>query len=660
MSFLSPLSALIAAGITIPLLVALYFLKLRRRPMVVPSTLLWRKAVQDLQVNAPFQKLRNSLLLWLQLLLLALLLLAMARPADDAAAVTGDRVAILIDHSASMSATDAPGNASRLEEAKRRARDVVANLDGGAAAMVVSFAEASRVRQQFTTDRAALRRAIDAIEPTDQPGRLGPALRVLEPHAATADTGALSVVVIGDGKVSDGAGVLPGVPGAEVRFLAIGSATPDNLAIVAADARRGVDDPAAVEVFVRLINTGPDTLTTAVTLQRDGEPITVRKVAVPGATDRTDTTGDEGVEPASTVVPGERVVTFPLRIAGGAALEVSHDHDDALSADNTARMVLTAAKRLRALIVSPDAQPFALVEAVGATGVDVMDRVTPAQFDEQDMTGENYDVVVFDRWTPDAPPVTNTLCFGVVPAIPGLALREAQEDDPPLQRPLTWATDEPVMRYVSLDELVVRRPGRLVLPTGGRSLAMGLTGPMIAQVPYQAEDGRRTEHVIVSFPVNESRWPLSWSYQVFMVNALEVLGLDTPGDSATLKFAPGEAVSVPVESDAGAVVFSGPVELRGNVRGGQATLPTLSRVGWYEAGDGVEPPFTQLAVNLLDVNESDLRPAATLRVASSSGTAASAAEGEERVRREWWPWVLSAALGMLCVEWFVYVRRMRV
>ena len=100
MGFLSPITALIAAGITVPLLVSLYFLKLRRRQVMISSTLLWKKAIQDMQVNSPFQRLRRSLLLLLQLLILGAMLFAMARPTMQTTASPGQRVVIVIDHSA--------------------------------------------------------------------------------------------------------------------------------------------------------------------------------------------------------------------------------------------------------------------------------------------------------------------------------------------------------------------------------------------------------------------------------------------------------------------------------------------------------------------------------------------------------------------------------
>src|SRR5437764_13972714 len=81
--FLNIWHAVLAAALAIPALLILYFLKLRRREMAVSSTLLWKKAIQDLQVNAPFQKLRRNLLLLLQLLLLILLVLALSRPVSN-------------------------------------------------------------------------------------------------------------------------------------------------------------------------------------------------------------------------------------------------------------------------------------------------------------------------------------------------------------------------------------------------------------------------------------------------------------------------------------------------------------------------------------------------------------------------------------------------
>src|SRR5215212_12022645 len=126
-TFLNWQTAAFAAGIVIPTLLVLYFLKLRRREMTVPSTLLWRKAIQDLQVNAPFQKLRRNLLLLLQLLLLLLLTLALSRPVSNITPTAGKMTVIIVDRSASMAAIDINGK-SRLEDAKRRAKDLVGTM----------------------------------------------------------------------------------------------------------------------------------------------------------------------------------------------------------------------------------------------------------------------------------------------------------------------------------------------------------------------------------------------------------------------------------------------------------------------------------------------------------------------------------------------------
>src|SRR5688572_27104996 len=124
-------AGLLAGAIVVPSLLILYFLKLRRREQTVPSTLLWRKAIQDLQVNAPFQKLRRNLLLLLQMLLLLLLTLALARPVTKYTQVAGKTTVLLIDRSASMSASDPElKGKTRLDEAKARAKALVSTLSG--------------------------------------------------------------------------------------------------------------------------------------------------------------------------------------------------------------------------------------------------------------------------------------------------------------------------------------------------------------------------------------------------------------------------------------------------------------------------------------------------------------------------------------------------
>ena len=114
MSFLSAISIAIAAGLTIPPLVALYFLKLKRQVRIVPSTLLWKRAVEDLHVNAPFQRLRSSLLLVLQLLVLILGAIALGKPMLEMAETHRETIVLLIDQSASMAVSEADGRTGRF------------------------------------------------------------------------------------------------------------------------------------------------------------------------------------------------------------------------------------------------------------------------------------------------------------------------------------------------------------------------------------------------------------------------------------------------------------------------------------------------------------------------------------------------------------------
>ena len=64
----------------IPPLVAVYFLKLKRPRLEIPSLVLWSRVLNDNRVNSPFQRFKRNILLLLQLLLLLLIILAAMQP----------------------------------------------------------------------------------------------------------------------------------------------------------------------------------------------------------------------------------------------------------------------------------------------------------------------------------------------------------------------------------------------------------------------------------------------------------------------------------------------------------------------------------------------------------------------------------------------------
>src|SRR6185503_19855735 len=133
MSFLSPLALL--GLLFVPVVLAMYLLKLRRDRQVVPSTLLWQKLLTDIEANAPWQKLRRTLLLLLQLLLVALLAVLAARPfLERPAGLAGD-VVVVLDTSSSMGAADVPPD--RLTEAKRQVFEALKELPADGTVSVI-------------------------------------------------------------------------------------------------------------------------------------------------------------------------------------------------------------------------------------------------------------------------------------------------------------------------------------------------------------------------------------------------------------------------------------------------------------------------------------------------------------------------------------------
>ncbi|HEY3236321.1 MAG TPA: BatA domain-containing protein, partial [Polyangiaceae bacterium] len=130
-----PLSVLLTlGGIAACLTVALYILKLRRRPIAVPFSRIWQRILRDQEATSLFSQLRRLLSLLLQLLLVALLVLAVGDPRLGGRS-TGRHLVVLVDASASMKSIDV--SPSRMTLAKSEVTKLIGGL-GGADQMLIA------------------------------------------------------------------------------------------------------------------------------------------------------------------------------------------------------------------------------------------------------------------------------------------------------------------------------------------------------------------------------------------------------------------------------------------------------------------------------------------------------------------------------------------
>lgn len=89
-------------GLSLPAIMLLYLFKRKYVDTPVSSHLLWNRVLKDMEANRPWQKLRNRLLMFVQLLAAALLVLALMQPWIAAGGTAKEHAVIVLDRSASM------------------------------------------------------------------------------------------------------------------------------------------------------------------------------------------------------------------------------------------------------------------------------------------------------------------------------------------------------------------------------------------------------------------------------------------------------------------------------------------------------------------------------------------------------------------------------
>ncbi|MBU0617551.1 MAG: BatA and WFA domain-containing protein [Planctomycetes bacterium] len=671
MSFLAPLAFWVAA-IVVPALLILYFLKLRRRQEIVPSTLLWRRAVQDLQVNAPFQKLRKNLLLFLQLLILALGVFALARPMIETSVSDEHSVVLLIDRSASMNTLE--GDKTRFEMAKEYAVRHVETLNrtrsrwwsffGGAEAqarvMAIAFADRAVVVSPFTGNMTDVVDLIEKLEPTDGRTNMREALELAEAYMMqttleqTPETAeeASAIVLFSDGAVHGVEDVV--LRAGRLTLIPIGE-TKDNVGITALRIQRNYERPELLSTLLQLENFGPKPVTTDVSLYIDGRLATVQTVErLAAARARgadavgSGDTGDGGPEIASAAL------SFEFALETGGLLEARLSRDDALLVDNRAFVVVPPPRRLSVLLVSK--QNFFVESALQGLSLEKYDYLTPEQYeqapaDEIELNGQSlYDVVILDKHSTSRLPSGNYVFLGAVPENEGITIEDELEDHS-LQ---WWDETHPILRNVALDYVFAARG--LVLKTPPRAEKL-IEGPRGSVLFRYSNEGRH--YLVLSFAIENSSWWGKVSFPKFVQNA--VLFMGSGGALAEREpLRPGDPLRIPLPADTETATLRRPDGGRATIRPdarGVARYAATHRVGVYRVEPGVAGR-DRFAVNLESASESDITPRASFPL----GGAARIEVGDaiRSATPEIWRWFIGAALLIAFLEWFIYNRRVMI
>lgn len=478
-------------------LAAIYFLKVRPRKKPVTAFFLWQKIFTEKKASALFKRLRDVFSLLLMALAFAAIAFALAEP--DFAGDERKDLLIVVDHSASMSAKD--GATTRLDKAKKRARDLIAGMNGTQRAAVASFAEVTRMLEHPTRHRKALLEAVDSILPTELPSRVE-ALRALQPGDEwMKDT---RVLLITDGCL-DAPDRLPGVEVLRITDSA------KNIGIARADLRSVPGGPARLGLFILPVSSFTEPVKTDITLTHVDSNRLVKIIPV-------------------TLSPGENAaVTLIMEDAPSGSWKATLGLEDALESDNIAFLYVPPRRPVPVGVLADD--PFFFQNAVSA-------------FERSDQ---------MLSLAEDAKTAQLMLSKGRVPAgISTVVFQPSGESsvwssvgsEISAPVPKVLAKDHPLLRYLDAETMTFAGARQITAPTGAVVLVADESGPPLI---YLMRQGAQTVCVVNLDPLAAQFYLSAW-FPVLIHNAAAHLTNREDMPPATLPT--GSTARVPGRADA--------------------------------------------------------------------------------------------------------------
>lgn len=618
MSFLAPLFLGLSL-LALPIIV-LYMLKLRRREVEVSSTMLWQMLLRDREANSPWQRLRRNLLLLLQLLLLAALVLALARPFWPVPTIATGTLVVLLDGSASMNAVEA-GAGTRFDLARAAVRQLIDGLGPDGSMSLILVGHQPAVLVPTTSSKEALREGLSQGQPSETHADWEAAVALAAGTVRAGQADDSIIVILSDGGLPDD---LPPLP-TEVRYVPIGT-TADNLAMKALALRPA---PGGPQLFASVANYGAVERRIIISFYSDGQLFSAEQLMVPAG-------GSADV--VLETLPAEPAV-YEARLSLPAGT-TDAERFDALPLDDRAYAIYQPPAAGRVLLVTPGNVFLEQVFAALAGNL----GLSPFRLNAgQPLPAEAFDLYVFDGVISGTLPTGADLLLVNPPNNELFEVGGTYTQTTPVR-----VLSDPLTQFVDWSGVHLLQACDVTLPDWARPLVQTDVGPLV----FAGEQGGRRVAVL-AFDLHDSDLPLQVTFPVLMAN---LLGYLSPAQAfaAGEGLRPGEALVIKPSGGDNVVtiVDPGSVEYAATATEAGVIFAQTNRLGLYtvRTNQGVLGRF---AVNLFDPAESNITPAATIRIGRADVAAAPReAQGEFEI----WPWLAVAALAFLLVEWWVYHR----
>jgi hypothetical protein len=507
---------------------------------------------------------------------------------------------------------------------------------------IITAAAQPRVTCGATDHQRTLRTALESIKPVDGPTRVNEAV-ALARRLLSGSEKIRRVVVLSDG-CSDGAAALAGED--DVELIPLGKET-GNVGITRLQARRSLLDPIGYEILVEVINASDVPASFRLELDLGDDPIDVVPL---------------------NLAPGEKTVHFFEKTsAEGGRLRATIDRGDSLPADNTAWAILPRRDRQMVRLVTPGnlflEKVFEAIPLVDLTVAKVPDPVKPPTAAPAPPNAAAAPITVFHRRVPDVLPGGHVLVIEPDASGPLWQLGQA------IHNPVVAKQDKesPLMLNIRLDNVVMPEARKLALKVPASVLAESAAGDPLYAVLDRPGGAGQGKVVVLTVDLDKSDLPLQTAFPIMMSNLLNWFS-GTKGELREALPAGSVAeIEVPAARSSGVDhVLLDPAGHRKKIDlpegATKATVGPLDHTGvWSIVRETVSDQklaktavvtevVTELACNLADRRESDIRPADDLpkrRPGLAAGLAV----------RPIWYYLLASAFLLSCWEWFLYQRR---